>query len=343
MMAIDGYSIAVIVPAYQVHDKISQVIGRIPAYTDWIIVVDDASTDGTAEAVRKIIDGRIILLRHEKNTGVGGAMVTGFSRAIKLGADLIAKIDADGQMDPLYLDRFARMCLYHGCDYVKANRFGHLGALPSMPRIRFLGSVALSFLTKIASGYWSIFDPQNGYVMITRRTLLRLDLSRIDKGYFFENSMMILLNIVRAKIGEIYLPASYGDERSSMKLSRIIATFPAKLCSGFLYRVYQKYVFRSLSPFFLMFVFGLIGCGWGGLWGGWIWYKSYVTGIPATTGAVVLALLPLIVGWSTLLQAFVLDIQDAGPCLLFDFDDETLKSSYHANPAVTEGAEHGQS
>ena len=342
-MAIDGHTTAVIIPAYQAHDKIGGVLAGIPAYADWIIVVDDASTDGTADAVRRMIDRRIILLRHEKNTGVGGAMATGFAQAIKLGAFLIAKIDADGQMDPKYLDRFARMCIYHGCDYVKANRFGHLGAIPSMPKARLFGSVILSFLTKIASGYWNVFDPQNGYVMITRRMLLRLDLSRIDKGYFFENSMMILLNIVRAKIGEIYLPASYGDERSSMKLTRIIASFPVKLFKGFFYRIYQKYVFRSLSPFFLMFIFGLTGCVWGGVWGGWIWYKSYMTGIPATTGAVVLALLPLIVGWSTLLQAFVLDIQDAGACLLFDYDDETLKSSPPIDPVDTEGAQHGQS
>jgi glycosyltransferase involved in cell wall biosynthesis len=341
-MPIEGRTLAVVIPAYQAEKTVQDVIRRIPWYADWIIVTDDASTDGTVAAVRNMNDKRVVLVCHEKNTGVGGAMMSGFTQAVKLGATLIAKIDADGQMDPQYLDRFARMCLYHGCDYVKANRFGHLGALPSMPRIRFIGSIVLSFLTKISSGCWNVFDPQNGYVMITRRMLLRLDWSRIDRGYFFENSMMILLNIVRAKIGEIYLPASYGAEQSSMKLTRIMATFPVHLCSGFLYRIYQKYVFRSLSPFFLLLVFGLIGCVWGGLWGGWIWFKSYTTGIPSTTGAVVLALLPLIVGWSTLLQAFVLDIQDAGPCLLFDFDDETLKTSPRNNPTIPEGVEHGQ-
>lgn len=342
-MAIDGQSLAVIIPAYQASEKICEVLAGIPSYVDWIIVVDDASPDTTAEVVQSINDRRIILLHHEKNTGVGGAMATGFSQAIKLGAHLIAKIDADGQMDPQYLDRFARMCLYHGCDYVKANRFGHLGAIPSMPRIRLIGSVILSFLTKIASGYWNVFDPQNGYVMITRCMLLRLDLGRIDRGYFFENSMMILLNVVRAKIGEIYLPAFYGDERSSMNLSRIVLSFPGKLLKGFFYRIYQKYIFRSLSPFFPMFVFGLIGCIWGGVWGGWIWYQSHVTGIGATTGSVVLSLLPLIVGWSTLMQAFVLDIQDAGPCLLFDYDDEALRASAHIHPAVEEDSDHGQS
>jgi glycosyltransferase involved in cell wall biosynthesis len=271
------------------------------------------------------------MLSHDRNCGVGGAMITGFKKALDLNADFIAKIDADGQMDPSCLDRFVQVCLLYNCDYVKANRFGHLDALPVMPKKRLYGSIILSFLTKLASGYWNVFDPQNGYIMITRKMLRRLDLKRIDQGYFFENSMLILLNIMRARIGEIYLPACYGTEVSSMKLSNILRTFPGKLCAGFIYRVYQKYFFRSLSPFFLLLNLGLVCCLWGALWGGWAWYKSSVTGIPATTGTVVLALLPFILGWSALLQAFVLDVQDAGPCLLFDYDDETLKTSGEKN------------
>jgi glycosyltransferase involved in cell wall biosynthesis len=330
-MAIEGHSIALVIPAYQAQAAISSVLAIIPAYVDWIIVVDDASKDETAAVVKRHADQRIILLSHDRNCGVGGAMITGFKKALDLKADFIAKIDADGQMDPSCLDRFAQVCLLHNCDYVKANRFGHLDALPVMPKLRLYGSIILSFLTKLTSGYWNVFDPQNGYIMITRKMLRRLDLERIDQGYFFENSMLILLNIMRARIGEIYLPACYGTEVSSMKLSNILRTFPGKLCAGFIYRVYQKYFFRSLSPFFLLLNLGLVCCLWGALWGGWAWYKSSVTGIPATTGTVVLALLPLILGWSALLQAFVLDVQDAGPCLLFDYDDETLKTSGEKN------------
>lgn len=324
-MAIEGRTLTVVIPAYQAEKSIESVIGRIPRYVDAIIVVDDASTDQTAAVVKKIPDPRVCLIHHEQNRGVGSAMVTGFGKALEIHADLIAKIDADGQMDPAYLDRFVMVHLLYGCDYVKANRFGHLDDLSVMPRPRLLGSIVLSFLTKIVSGYWNVFDPQNGYVMITSRMLKRLDLKRVDPGYFFENSMLILLNIMRARIGEIYLPAVYGEVPSSMNLMKIIRSFPKNLCSGFLYRIYQKYLFRSLSPFFLLLVFGCVSCLWGCLWGGAAWYESYATGIPATTGTVVLALLPLILGWSALLQAFVLDVQDAGPCLLFDFDDETLK------------------
>ncbi|MDX9823051.1 MAG: glycosyltransferase family 2 protein [Syntrophales bacterium] len=324
-MPIEGQSIAVVIPAYQAEGFVRDVIRRIPSYVDWIIVTDDASSDGTAAAVESISDPRIRLLRHPENRGVGGAMVTGFREALALKADLIAKIDADGQMDPQFLDRFARAAVRFACDYVKANRFGHMEELPAMPGIRLAGNVLLTFLTKFASGCWNVFDPQNGYVLITRKMLKRLDLKRLDRGYFFENSMLIHLNIMRAKIAEIYLPARYGKEASSMRLSQIAATFPAKLLQGYLYRIYHKYVFRSLSPFAILLIFGFLAMLWGIVWGGIAWWQSYATGIAAPTGTVMLALLPLLLGWSALLQALVLDVQDAGPCLLFDYDDEELQ------------------
>ncbi len=325
-MAIEGRLLAVVIPAYQAEKSIRDVVRRIPSFVDWIILVDDGSTDGTAAAMRQMSDPRVRSLSHERNTGVGGAMVTGFKKAIELQADLIAKIDADGQMDPTYLDRFALAAVRFQCDYVKANRFGHIEMLPAMPKIRLLGNLILTFLTKFASGYWNVFDPQNGYVMITRKMLKRLDLKRLDPGYFFEDSMLIHLNIMRAKIAEIYLPARYQGEQSSMRLSGIIVTFPGKLVYGYLYRVYQKYVFRSLSPFALLLLFGIVALSWGTIWGGIAWWQSYITRMPATTGTVILALLPLLLGWSSLLQALVLDVQDAGPCLLFDYDDESLQN-----------------
>jgi dolichol-phosphate mannosyltransferase len=326
-MSIGNKSIAIVIPSYNAAITIKSVIKKVPDYVDWIIVVNDASVDNTIDVVMSINDSRMVLISHKKNMGVGGAMVTGFRKALELRADLIAKIDADGQMDPNYLDRFARVCLLHNCDYVKANRFGHITALPAMPRIRFTGNLILTFLTKFVSGYWNIFDPQNGHIMITRKMLKRLDLARIDESYFFENSMLINLNIIRAKIGEIYLPAHYGSEVSSMKLGQIILSFPKKLILGYVYRVYQKYIFRSLSPYALLLFFGVASTAWGITWGAITWYKSFTTAIPATTGTVILALLPLLLGWTSLLQALVIDIHDSGPSLLFDYDDETLNSS----------------
>jgi glycosyltransferase involved in cell wall biosynthesis len=325
---IENKSLAVIIPAYNAGKTIMSVYEKIPHYVDWIIIVNDKSLDNTEKVVSTISDPRVIMINHSINMGVGGAMITGFKKALELKAYFIAKIDSDDQMDPQYLDRFVRICSQHGCDYVKANRFGHLDALPSMPMKRLIGNIGLSFLTKIASGYWNVFDPQNGYIMITRKILRRLDFNKIDHGYFFENSMLILLNIVRAKIGEIYLPAQYGDEVSSMRLTKILWTFPRKLFHGLIYRIYQKYFFRNLSPFFLLLSCGLAFCIGGSIWGSWAWYESIKTGIPATTGTVIIALLPIILGWSALLQAFVIDAQDAGPCLLFDSDDEEITGHF---------------
>jgi dolichol-phosphate mannosyltransferase len=323
-LAIENQTIAVVIPAYRAARTIADVIDRIPDYVDWVIIVNDRSPDDLDSVVRQLADPRIIYKGHEKNLGVGGAMATGYRQALELGADLIAKIDADGQMDPYYLDRFAMAAIRYGCDYVKANRFGHIDSLPQMPRLRLFGNLALTILTKFVSGYWNVFDPQNGYVMITRRMLKRFDLTKIDPTYFFENSMLINLNIVRAKIGEIYLPAHYGNETSSMRLGAIVKTFPIKLFKGYVYRLYQKYIFRSVSPYFLMILFGVFFLGWSVLWGGFKWYESWAGGIPATTGAVMLALLPFLLGWSLILQAIALDVHEAGPCLLFDYDDEDL-------------------
>lgn len=326
-MAVENRSLAVIIPAYRAAGTIEKVLGAIPAYVDWIIVVNDDSPDNLDAVLSRTLDQRLMVIRHTVNCGVGGAMVSGLRQAIRLNADLIAKVDADGQMDPTYLDRLARMAVIYNCDYVKANRFGHLDALPRMPRVRYYGSIALTFMTKFASGYWNLFDPQNGYVLITRRMLRRLNLTIIDPGYFFENSMLINLNVLRAKVGEVYLPSIYQGEISSMNLWLIAKTFPWKLAKGFLYRLYQKHIFRSLSPLAILYFVGLLLLLWGGIWSAFHWYKSWTTGLAATAGTVILGLLPLLLGWISVLVALILDVVDAGPSLLLDYDDEILADS----------------
>lgn len=323
-MSYRNKTLAVVIPSFNAASTIASVIKSVPGIVDWIIVVDDASPDRLEDVIRGIPDPRIIYLKHATNQGVGGAMVTGFKKGLELKADFVAKIDADGQMDPRYLGCFVGTALKYQCDYVKGNRFGHIEELNSMPKRRRLGNVLLSFLTKFASGYWNVFDPQNGYIMISRAMLRRLDLSRIDKSYFFENSMLINLNILRARIAEIYFPSCYGNEVSSMKLSRIIGSFPLKLLRGFLYRVYEKYIFRSLSPFFLLLSSGLIALGFGTIWGAYAWWFHAAEGTPTPTGTVVIALLPIIIGIMFILQALVLDIQETGPSIIVDYDDEEV-------------------
>jgi dolichol-phosphate mannosyltransferase len=324
-MEAETRTLAVVIPAFRAEATVTAVIQQIPEWVAQIIVVDDASPDQTIAVASGLGDPRVVIVRHDRNRGVGGAMVSGFKKALDSGVDLVAKIDADNQMDPQYLDRFVAASVRNQCDYVKANRFGHIGSLAAMPKVRLVGNLILTFLTKFVSGYWNVFDPQNGYILITRELLKRLDLDRLDKGYFFENSMLIQLNIMRARIAEIYLPARYDNEVSSMKLPRILISFPGKLLRGYLYRIYHKYIFRSLSPFAFLAFFGLMAMTWGVLWGGVAWWFSYTTQVAATTGTVMIALLPFLLGWTALLQAFVLDVQDAGPCFLFDFDDEALR------------------
>ncbi len=327
------YRLAVVVPAFRAARTIGPVIGAMPPYVDHIIVVDDLSPDNLEEEVAALGDSRIIYLRHDKNKGVGGAMVSGYRKALELEADLVAKVDADGQMDPVFLDRLSLVALDWDCDYVKANRFGRISHLEGMPRARLLGNIFLGFLTKAASGYWNIFDPQNGYTLITGRMLKRLELERIDESYFFENSMLIHLNVVQARVGELYLPARYGDEQSSMKLFRIVTSFPLKLFRGFSFRIFQKYILRSTSPVFIYLLFGILGVGWGTGFGSYAWIKSIASGQVATTGQVLLAVLPFLMGWTAILQALSLDAMDCGSPILVDWDDERLNEKNDPEPS----------
>jgi dolichol-phosphate mannosyltransferase len=238
----DRYRLAVVIPAYNAETSIRSVILSLPLYVERIIIVDDGSVDQTRQAIQSLNDPRIVLLSHKRNLGVGSAMVTGFKAALATGADLVAKIDADGQMAPEYLETMARLAVEEKYDYVKANRFQKSGSLPEMPPIRLVGNIVLTFLTRMASGFREISDPQNGYVLITRHMLARLPLDRIDRGYFFENSMLIELNVLGACIGEMYVPARYDGEMSSLRVSRIIWTFPPKLATGFASRIIRKYI-----------------------------------------------------------------------------------------------------
>ena len=313
-------SLGVVIPAYKAAETITGVIQTMPACVDHIIVVNDASPDNLDVVVKGIAakDSRVIYLEHTKNTGVGGAMITGFKKAKDLKLNYIAKIDADGQMDPEQLSSFLYVAEHYECDYVKANRFGRLHSIENMPKIRLFGNIALSFLTKFSSGYWNVFDPQNGYVMISADTLDQIPLDHIDRSYFFENSMLIHLNILNARIGEIYIPAIYANETSSLAISKTLFTFPRKLLAGLCYRMYQKYILRSLSPVALLSAIGISMLTFGGIWSALAWNASIQSGTPATSGTVIIGLMPILMGWTALLQALVIDMQAAGECILFN-------------------------
>jgi len=302
--------IAAVIPAYNEEQLIESVLADLPSYVDDILLVDDCSTDQTAQKVQACPDQRVTLLSTGHNQGVGGATMTGYARAIELGSEIIAKIDGDGQMAPEYLDQLLDAIIEHGYDYAKGNRFLAGASLHAMPRHRLFGNIVLTFLTKLASGYWHVFDPQNGYTAISATALRRLDLSTVHRRYFFENDMLVALNFHNARVADVAIPARYGDERSKLSPFKAGATFPLLLLMRFCRRIYQKYVLRDFSVIALFLVMGLLLFGWGVLFGAYHWILSITTQHVATTGTVMLAVLPLILGFQLILQAIVLDIQE---------------------------------
>ena len=233
--------IGVVIPAYKVLNQIRGVILSIPSTIDHIIVVDDKCPQLSGKEVQKAGDKRIEVLFHERNTGVGGAMATGYKKALELACDIVIKIDGDGQMDPSFIDKLVAPLLEGEADYSKGNRFKDFDALRSMPKIRLFGNSALSFLLKIDSGYWNVMDPTNGYTAISAQTLKRLELDTISKRYFFESDMLIHLNIINAVVKDMSIPTKYRDEKSSLHVGEALIKFPFKLMTGFAKRVFLKY------------------------------------------------------------------------------------------------------
>lgn len=302
--------VAVVIPAYRVARHIENVVREIPGFVSDIVVVDDASPDETWQIVGGLADPRVHLLRHEHNGGVGAAMITGYRHAFELGADVVVKMDGDEQMDPGYLIPLIEPILAGEADYTKGSRFFHTRQLRQMPLLRRVGNLGLSFLTKASSGYWDVFDPTNGYTAIHRRALEVLDWQNIDRRWFFETSMLIELNLVRAVVRDVQIPARYADERSSLSAASALVRFPRKLLAALFRRIWLQYFVREFSPVSLFLVAGLPLAVFGFLWGVVHWVRSARTGIAASTGTVMVAVVPLILGFQLLLQGVSLDIQN---------------------------------
>ena len=303
--------ITTVVPAHNEARHIGGVIQTMPQFVDQIIIVDDGSRDGTADVAEACHDARMIVLRVDRNQGVGGAMVVGYHKALELGSDIVVKMDGDGQMAPEYLTSLLNPLVDKNYDYAKGNRFLAGESLALMPKHRLFGNLVLTFLTKLASGYWHIFDPQNGYTAIKAETLCALDLQAIHKLYFFENSMLIHLNVYGFRVKDVAIPARYGDEESGLSIFKISLTFPLLLLRSFFYRIYQKYVLRDFSPIALFLFFGLALFTWGCGFGIYLWIRTSLTNQATPTGTIMLAVLPLILGFQLLLQAIVMDIQES--------------------------------
>jgi dolichol-phosphate mannosyltransferase len=200
------------------------------------------------------------------------------------------------------------------CGYAKGNRFLFARELAAMPRHRLVGNFSLTFLTKLASGYWHVFDPQNGYVAIASSALRLLELHRLSRRWFFENDMLINLNVFNVPVADVAIPARYGDERSSMSIGRVLVSFPFHLFRGYWSRFYRKYVLRDFSPVALFMLAGIPLLLFGIFFGGYTWVQSWRLNRFASTGTVMLSVLPFIVGFQLVLQALVLEMRESpGP------------------------------
>ena len=303
--------VAAVVPAYNVAAELGDVLRQMPALFQTIIVVDDASRDDTGTIAENWarIDPRILVIRHEVNRGVGGAVITGFRKALESGADIVVKIDGDGQMPLWLVPQLVQPLLDGEADYTKGNRFRDFKAVRSMPLVRRIGNVILSFLAKAATGYWHCFDPTNGFVAIRADVLSQLPLHRVDPTYFFETSMLSHLYVLGAVVKEIPMPARYAGETSSLRIGRVIRQFPGRLAWSLLRRLTLKnFVYDfNLESFHLASGIPLLLAGM--IYGGyhWWWYASHRQAAPV--GTVVLSALLITVGIQLLISAVNLDLQ----------------------------------
>ena len=304
-------SIAAVVPCYREKHQIMTVLSKFDVLINHIIVIDDACPEKTGEFVRENAnDPRIQVVIHEKNLGVGGATISGYQKAFELGADIIVKVDGDGQMDPAMIHTLVQPILRGEADYAKGNRFYRLNGLAKMPGVRLFGNLVLSFASKMSSGYWKIFDPTNGFTAIHQKVAKELALDKISNDYFFESDMLFQLNIARAVVADVPIQAIYGEENSSLKISRILFLFVGKHLANFFRRIAYSYFLRDFSIASIELIIGLTFVTFGAIFGGLEWYKSTVTGTTATAGTVIIAALPLLVGSQLLISFLNFDVNN---------------------------------
>ena len=302
--------VAVVIPSYRVARQIASVIQGIPSYVDHIIVVDDCCPEHSGDVAEALGDGRVQVIRHGKNRGVGGAMKTGFARANELNVDVVVKLDGDDQMDATQIARLCKPLLTDKAAMTKFNRFWDFVELRQMPLVRRIGNLGLSFLTKAASGHWKMFDPTNGFLALRGDVLRCLRLDALSDDYFFESSLLIELGKRGFRIRDLPLPARYGTEQSSMRLSRVLVTFPLKLLFGGIARVWYRHFWFDFTLAALLLLLGIPLCAWGVGFGAFAWWRSVASGVASTSGTVMLAALPFLLGANLLLHAVSLEVSD---------------------------------
>jgi glycosyltransferase involved in cell wall biosynthesis len=304
----EGKSVAVVVPAYNEEALVVSTVTTIPDFVDRIIVVDDGSTDATVERVRDA-DPRIVLIVHEHNQGVGAAIVSGYRRAIAEEVAITCVMAADGQMDPDDLETLVQAIAAGQVDYAKANRLFTGQAWGLIPRTRYLGNAVLSFMTKIASGYWHVADSQSGYTATNLQTLRLLDLDRVYRRYGFPNDLLVHLNVWNRRVRDYPSRPIYGvGERSDLRLRHVVPKISWLLTKGFFWRMKEKYIIRDFHPLVLFYSLGMLLFG-AGLVLGCIEVGLRIAGNAITSASIVLVALLVISGLQLLLFAMWFDME----------------------------------
>ncbi|HEV8601976.1 MAG TPA: glycosyltransferase family 2 protein [Gaiellaceae bacterium] len=306
---LEGKRVAVVVPAYDEERLIGATLAAIPDLVDRIFVVDDASRDGTAERARAVGDPRVQVESHERNQGVGAAIVTGYRLAMAERIDVTCVMAGDNQMEPADLAAIAGPVARGETDYAKANRLFTGRAWELIPRTRYLGNAVLSLLTKIASGYWHVADSQSGYTAIALPTLELLDVDRVYRRYGFPNDMLVHLNVLNARVRDVPSRPVYGiGETSGIRLSHVVPSISWLLLKGFFWRMREKYVIRDFHPLVFFYVFGFLFSILGLVLGATVTVLR-ILGNELTAATVVLVALLLISGLLFTLFAMLFDME----------------------------------
>lgn len=301
--------ISVVIPCYKVTRHIFDVINGIGLEVHQIYVVDDACPENSGKFVQAhVTDSRVHVLFHAENQGVGGAVMTGYRAAIADGADVIVKVDGDGQMDPALIPDFIWPITTGQADYTKGNRFYDLEEIRTMPSVRLFGNAILSMMAKLSTGYWDLFDPTNGFTAIHANVARLLPFEKISKRYFFETDILFRLNTLRAVVIDIPMSAKYGEEVSNLKITKIIGEFLFKHTRNFFKRIFYNYYLRDLSLASIELPLGFLMLFFGTGFGLLNWYESAHQGVEASAGTVMLAALPILMGLQFILAFLGNDI-----------------------------------
>ena len=306
---LEGKSVGVVVPAHDEEALVGETLGGIPSFVDRILVVDDGSTDATVERARSFGDARVEVISHDRNRGVGAAIVTGYRRALEEELDVVCVMAADNQMDPADLATLVQPIARGELDYAKANRLFTGQAWDVMPHARYLGNAVLSMLTKIASGYWHVADSQSGYTAIARPMLAQLDLDGVYTGYGFPNDFLVHLNVWNARVRDFPSRPIYKiGERSGIRYHRVAPRISSLLLRGFFWRLREKYIIRDFHPLVFFYAFGLLAT-LVGLVLGFVELGYRIAGNQVSVGTVVLIALLLISGSQFTLFAMWFDME----------------------------------